>query len=232
MSFHTLSRVLSAVGVLAVTMTVSAYVIDCDDNDWVTGYATEHIDGDDAPAPKYDIFVNRSGYAGGYWYFYFRNMQYYPTGNAGDFAEIYINADRNPSTGGSIGGNQGFDYKLVWNLGDRTQEKVLANAQLWFWDAGAGEWEGTGNSYPVARGLATNTGPNGNEMFVEWSVPGSAIGNPSNLLWGAYLDDADTGPDDLCPDTMDQEAVPEPSTLLLVLAPVFGMFVRARRRYS
>jgi hypothetical protein len=222
-------KLLIIVVVLAVPVVAQAYVIDGYDDDWVTGYKSEHVDGDDAPQPKWDIFVNRSSSSGGTWYFYFRTMAYYVPGNPGDYAEIYMNADNNASTGGSKGGISGFDYKLYWTLGSSSAEMATGNATLYMWDPDDEEWVSTGNSYPVARGLATNTGPNGNEMFVEWSVPGSAIGNPSNFLWGAYLDDADTGPDDLCPDTMDQEAVPEPSTFLFTLAPTAALLATLRR---
>jgi len=209
---------------------VLAYTIDSSDNDWVSGYASENVDGSEpGTADKYDIWVNRSSYESGTWYFYFRTMASYPTGYDGDFAEIYVDADRNSSTGGPFDSNTGYDYRLTWDLGDRTASSASGSATLYAWNEGAYDYITTGNSYSAARGVATYTGPNGNEMFVEWSLPGSAIVSSGNILWGAYLDDYEAGADDLCPDEMDQPGVPEPSTLLLSLVPALGILLKSRR---
>jgi len=227
---QSLAAVLScAVLLLVGAGFVHAYSIDGDDDDWVSGYASENIDGDSPAEAKYDIYVNRSNQESGTWYFYFRTMGYYPTGNSGDFAEIYINSDRSGATGAPFSGIPGFDYKLKWDLGTNSAETVTGDADLYEWNPVTEEWDLTGNSYSVARGLAADTGPNGNEMFVEWSLPGTAIGSPGNIEWGAYLDDNSLGQDDLCPDEMDQPGVPEPSTLLLVLGPVGIMLLKRRR---
>jgi len=218
----------------AATIALGAHIIDAKDDDWVVDYASENIDGDDAPIPQYDIYVNRSTYENDYWYFYYRTMDYYPTGNIGDFSEIYIDADMNSNTGGTFATISGFDYKLRWNLGGRHDEEALGFADLYAWDPNTGEYEATGNTYAVARGLAANTGVTGKEMFTEWSLPGSAIGNPTNLLWGARLDDYGTSADDLCPDELDQPGTPTtpelpPVTLLLSFGGVAIALFRQHR---
>jgi len=221
------------VGGIGTCVPALSYSIDASDDDWVSGWVNKNIDGDEPDIPaKYDICVSLSNKQDDTWYLYYRTMGYYPPGNVGDFSEIYIDSDIDAGTGGPAPGVVvGFNYRLKWDLGSPDADTALGNAMLYVWDDVSREYISTGGSYQVARGLASNTGPIGNEMFVEWSVPGSAIGNPSNFLWGAYLYDSSLDRGDACPKYFSQEAVPEPSTLLLVLpALAFLGKVRGRSR--
>jgi hypothetical protein len=218
--------------VFAASTAVAAYTIDACDIDWVSGYLSEHIDGDEQDvADKYDIWVSRASFENGYFYFYYRTLAYYPPGNPEDFSEIYIDADIDRQTGGYFGGFSGFDYKLRWDLGKRKKETAIGFAGLYKWDSGEADYLPTGESYPVARGLAVHTGMDRNEMFTEWCLPKAAIGNVGNLRWGAFLDNSDSAPDDVCPNTMDQLVTPEATPLsLLVVSACLVVFARRHRR--
>ncbi len=203
--------------------------IDGDNADWASP-DTVNDDPDETTAQGYDVDLNYFEWDedSDHVCFYFQTYGVMPADTVDDYARILINADENSSTGGAVNTVPGMEYYIEWALGASDTPVLYAYS--------GSSWGPVSNpSYlAVARGdIDDPVGGDDDYTIVEWALGASDIGRPGRFLWGAYLDNGGSDPDDYCPDDADQGGrTPEPTTLILLPIGLAALSAWRRRKTS
>lgn len=159
----------------------------------------------------------------GYCAFAFETYATMPDNTSLDYAEILINIDKNTGSGGTRHGHPGFEYAIWYDLSPTTPIVTLFE----YTDPSGApplDWYAViGADVDALRLDPTD--------FVEFRVAATDIGYPPSFEWGAYYENDQGPPDDLCPDDADQPGeTPEPATMTLFGLGLLGLGVWRRRR--
>lgn len=222
--------------VLAASAAVpSPITVDGNDADWTSPVSWCDDPIGDVTIPGYDIDFICSDYdeAADRLAFMARTVAQMNHQNSSDFVEFIFNADGDTSTGdGDWHGCVGADYRFEWDLdgaANTAYDWTTAHKPLFYtWTGSA--WSGPSFSL-AADDIRIAWGHVSTYSIIECTVNPALIGNPNEFVWGAYLDNGGTSPDDYaeCRVRGDDDDSPEPATWVLLAATAAVGVLRRRR---